>query len=72
MKELVDLIVKKTGIPVATAQTIVTIVVDFLGKKLPAPIAAQMKLVLNNDAAMAKVENVAEGLLGKISSGKKK
>ena len=39
MEELVDLIVKKTGIPAATAQTVVNMVVDFLKKKLPAPIA---------------------------------
>ncbi len=39
MNELVNLIVKKTGIPAATAQTIVNIVLDFLKKKLPAPVA---------------------------------
>lgn len=37
MNELVTLIVKKTGINEATALTIVTIVIDFISKKLPPP-----------------------------------
>ena len=45
MNELVNLIVKKTGIPAATAQTIVNVVIDFLKKKLPAPIAAEVNVV---------------------------
>jgi hypothetical protein len=40
MTELVNMIVSKTGIPAATAQTIVNMVIDFLKKKLPAPVGA--------------------------------
>ncbi len=35
MEELVNLVVKKTGLPKETAQTVVKIVLDFLKKKLP-------------------------------------
>jgi len=70
MNELVNLIVKKTGIPAATAQTVVNMVVDFLKKKLPAPVAGQIDGLLSNDANVQK----AEGALGGLSSmfGKKK
>ncbi len=71
MKELVDLIVKKTGIPAATAQNIVNIVVNYLKKKLPAPIAAQVDGVLSNDAAISNVEKMAGNLLGNLGKGKK-
>jgi hypothetical protein len=70
MNELVNLIVKKTGIPAATAQTIVKIVLDFLKKKLPAPVAGQIDGVLKGGASIKK----AEGVLGNLTSklGKKK
>jgi nucleoid DNA-binding protein len=38
MEELVNLVVKKTGLPKETAQAVVKIVLDFLKKKLP-PVA---------------------------------
>ncbi len=65
MNELVNLIVKKTGIPQATAQTIVKIVVDYLKKKLPGPIGAQIDGLLSNDAAVQKAEAMIGGLLSK-------
>ena len=70
MNELVSLIVKKTGIPQGTAQTIVQMVVDFLKKKLPVPIGAQIDGLLKNDVAVQQ----AEGMLGNLTSkfGKKK
>jgi len=64
MNELVDLIVKKTGIPQATTQTIVNMVVDFLKKKLPAPVAAQIDGLLGNSGNVQK----AEGVLGNLAS----
>jgi hypothetical protein len=70
MNELVELIVKKTGIPQATAQTVVRMVVDFLKKKLPAPVGAQIDGLLSNDANVQK----AEGIIGSFASkiGKKR
>ncbi len=70
MNELVNLIVKKTGIPAATAQTIVTIVADYLKKKLPAPVAGQIDGLLSNDAAVQQAEGLIGGLASKF--GKKK
>ncbi len=70
MNELVNLIVKKTGIPQATAQNVVNIVVDFLKKKLPAPVGAQIDGLLSNQAAVQQAENVLGGLASKL--GKKK
>jgi hypothetical protein len=70
MNELVDLVVKKTGIPAATAQTVVNTVLDFLKKKLPAPVASQIDGLMSNSDNVKK----AEGMLGNVSSmfGKKK
>ena len=70
MNELVNQIVKKTGIPAATAQTIVNIVVDYLKKKLPAPVGVQIDGFLSNDANVQQ----AEGVIGNLASrfGKKK
>jgi hypothetical protein len=69
MNELVNLVVKKTGIPANTAQTVVKVVLDFLKKKLPAPVAGQIDGLLSNDAKLKS----AEGVLGNIASkfGKK-
>ena len=70
MNELVNLIVKKTGIPAATAQAVVKLVVDYIKKKLPAPVGAQIDGLLSNDAAVKQ----AEGVIGNLAStfGKKK
>jgi hypothetical protein len=70
MNELVNLIVQKTGIPAATAQTIVNLVVGFLKKKLPAPVGAQIDGLLSNEAAVKTAEGVLGNLAGKF--GKKK
>ncbi len=70
MNELVNLVVSKTGIPQAQAQTAVNTVLDFLKQKLPAPVASQIDGLLANPGAAQQ----AEGMVGKVSSlfGKKK
>jgi hypothetical protein len=70
MNELVNLVVKKTGIPQATAQIIVKLVVDYLKKKLPAPVAGQIDGLLSNDANVQQAESLIGGLAAKF--GKKK
>jgi hypothetical protein len=65
MNELVNMIVKKTKIPPATAQIIVNLVLDYLKKKLPAPIAAQVSGVLGAGTAVSTAQNVLGGLLPK-------
>ena len=71
MNELVNLIVKKTGIPAATAQIVVRIVIDFIKKKLPAPVGVQIDGLLSNDAAVKKAENVLGSLASKMGNKKK-
>ncbi|MCS6993646.1 MAG: hypothetical protein N2117_14950 [Anaerolineales bacterium] len=64
MDELVNLVVEKTGLPKETAKTVVTLVVDFLKKKLPAPVAAQVDAVLNSKGLAGDAANLLGGLLG--------
>ncbi len=70
MDELVNLVVQKTGLPQATAQKAANVVIDYLKKRLPAPVAGQIDAVLSNSGNIKK----AEDLLGNLGSklGKKK
>ncbi len=70
MNELANLIVKKTGIPMATALTIVGVVTSYLENKLPPSMSATVKGFLSNDAQVQQAENVVGNLMGKL--GKKK
>lgn len=76
MDELVALIVKKTKISETMATTIVTIVIDYISKKLPAPFGSQVKALLSNEALISGAENLigelAESLEKKSTSKKKK
>jgi hypothetical protein len=47
MKELINVIVQKTGISEENAQKAVQVMLGFLKAKLPAPIAAQLDSFLN-------------------------
>ncbi|PWH17152.1 MAG: hypothetical protein DDG60_02610 [Anaerolineae bacterium] len=81
MDELVNLVVEKTGLPKETAKTVVTLVLDFLKKKLPAPVAAQVETVLSGKGMTGAVAsalddgkldaNDAANLLGGLLGGKK-
>ena len=71
MNELVNLVVKKTGLPAATAETVVKVVVDYLKKKLPAPVAGQIDALLSNGAAVSTAENVLGGLAAQFGKKKK-
>lgn len=64
MDELVKLVSKKTGLPPDQAKVAVQTVIDFLKKKLPAPVAAQIDGVLSGN-----VTDLAKGLGGML--GKK-
>lgn len=82
MDELINLVVKKTGLPKETAKQAVTVVIDFLKKKLPAPIAAQVDAVLSGKGVAGAVAGAlddgkldasdAANLLGGLLGGKKK
>ena len=81
MDELVELVSKKTGLPKEQAKMAVSVVIDFLKKKLPAPLASQVDAVLNGSglagAAAGALDdgkldmNDAANLLGGLFGGKK-
>ncbi len=64
MDELVNLVVEKTGLSKESAKTVVMLVIDFLKKKLPAPIAAQVDAVLSGKGVAGDAANLIGGLLG--------
>jgi hypothetical protein len=68
MDELTALVMKKTGLPKATAQLAVKTVIDYLKKKLPAPVGATIDQFLNGKGQVAAAADMLGGLLG----GKKK
>ena len=65
MDELVKLVVKKTGLPEAQAKAAIKVVVDFLKKKLPAPIGSQIETVLAGGSLPTDVLQGVGGLFGK-------
>lgn len=72
MDELVNLVVKKTGLPKETAQMVVKLVLDYLKKKLPPTVRPTIDAVLNGGQAAAAV-NMLGGLVNAAQqSGKKK
>ena len=66
MKELVNLVIKKTGIPATIAQTVINMVVDFLKQKLPAPVAGQIDVVLKNEASVKTAEDVLRNYASRL------
>ena len=61
MEELVKLVSKKTGLSEKAAAEAVDIVLDYIKKKLPKPVAAQVDAVLGAGSAM----DALGGLFGK-------
>lgn len=64
MEELVALVSQKTGLSKEQSQMAVTTVLDFVKKKLPAPVAAQVDAVLGNEGTLGAAANMLGGLLG--------
>jgi hypothetical protein len=60
MDELVELIVKKTGIPKETAENIVEMVLDYLKEKLPDPVAGMIDKFLDDDGAGDLLEGLGD------------
>lgn len=74
MEELISLVVKKTGLSKKTAQSVVKIVLDYLKKKLPAPVGAAIDNLLGGKGQLAGAVDLIGGILNaaKKSSKKKK
>jgi hypothetical protein len=64
MDELVALVVKKTGISKDQATLAVKTVIDFLKKKLPAPVGATIDSFLSGKGQLAGAADMLGGLLG--------
>lgn len=65
MEELIGLVMKKTGMPKETAQNAVNVVIDFLKKKLPAPVGTAIDGLLSGKGKAAGAADMLGGLLGK-------
>ena len=72
MEELVNLVVKKTGLPKETAQNVVKIVLDFLKKKLPPPVGGAIDGFLGGKGQTAGAADLLGGLLGAAQKAAKK
>ena len=64
MDELVALVMKKTGLPKEQAAAAVKVVIDFLKKKLPAPVGATIDGFLSGKGQLAGAADLLGGLLG--------
>jgi len=64
MDELVKMISKKTGLTEEMSKTVVTMILDFVKQKLPAPLAGQIDTVLGGSAT-GGVADAIGGLFGK-------
>lgn len=72
MEELVSLVMKKTGLPKETAQSVVKIVLDFLKKKLPPPVGSAIDSFLSGKGEVAGVANLLGGFLDVTQKSSKK
>lgn len=64
MDELVNMVAKKTGLSAEMSKTVVTMVLDFVKKKLPAPVAGQIDSVLGGTSASG-IAGAVSGIFGK-------
>jgi hypothetical protein len=60
----VALVMKKTGLPKETALMAVKTVLDFLKKKLPAPVGSAIDTFLGGKGQLAGAADMLGGLLG--------
>lgn len=67
LNDIINKVAEKTGISQENAQTAVTTVLDFLKKKLPAPIASQIDTVLGG-GSISGVSDVVDQAKDKASS----
>lgn len=72
MDELVNLIVKKTGLPKETAQAVINIVIQFLKDKLPDQFDALVDKALAGGGGKMDISDAANLLGGFLSAAKKK
>ena len=66
-EQVINLIIKKTGISQENAQKAVLVVFDFLKTRLPAPIASQLDSFLNTGTVSANAMTEQPGAFVKSS-----
>jgi len=64
MDELYKLVSTKTGLPHDQAKMAVDTVIDFIKKKLPAPVAAQIDAALGGQSDLGAAGDLLGGLFG--------
>ncbi len=64
MDELIKTVAAQTGLPEDQAKKAAEAVIDFLKKKLPAPLAGQLDNALENEKMMDQAEDVLKKGLG--------
>jgi len=62
MDELVKLLGQKLGVPEDKARMAAELTIEFLKKKLPAPIAGQIDNVLSGTGVVSKAKDLFKGL----------
>ena len=72
MEELVNLVVKKTGLPKETAQMVVKIVLDFLKKKLPPTAGVAIDGFLKGNGQLEAATDLLGGFLKTAKAPAKK
>ena len=65
MDELVKMVTQKTGISEDQAKQAVNVVLDYLKKNLPAPVAGQIDGLLSNEAGVKQAGDLLGGMFGK-------
>jgi len=70
MKELVNIIVQKTGITQENAQKAAQATIGFLKTKLPAPFAAQLDSFLSGSGPAEQAGGFLKGKVGEVVGAK--
>lgn len=71
MDDIIAIVVAKTGISEAMARNVVSVIVDQLKDKLPAPIANNLDAFLNGQGGNDIMNSVVDGF-GSLLSGQSK
>lgn len=69
MDQLVSMITEKFGLPADKAQEVIGMVINFVGDKLPEPIASQVTGLLDGDGMVGGAADAAGGMMDKMKDG---
>ena len=65
MEELVELVVKKTGLDKKQAEAVVDLVLDYIKKKMPPAVGGQIDALLEGEGTLGAAADALGGLFGK-------